>query len=91
MVIGLAIGFMMLLIVNVFFSFYLLESSTAISLGCGVIVTIVSIGLTYLGVLNDLRFESDMYGTWTILALYGISSIMSWEIVYQIISKINAR
>ena len=81
----------MLLIITVFYPFHLFKSSVPMCLCCGVIVTISSIDVPYLGIVNDLQFESDRYGTWTILTHYGFSSILSWELWYQIINKTKAR
>lgn len=91
MVVGLVVAFMILLILNVFYSFYLFRSSMMTSLCSGVVVTIISLGLTYLGILNDLQLENDRYGIWTILAIYGLSSVLCWELLFQLINRLKAR
>jgi hypothetical protein len=91
MAIGLGIAFIILIVLNVFYSFYLLKSSALVNVICATVVTIISLGLTYLAVFYEMRFKSDFYGLWTILLIYGLSSIIAWEIFYQALNKMNAR
>jgi xanthine/uracil permease len=87
--VGLIIASFVLLLQNVFFSFYLFKTSRIFHIISGAIVTIISLFLAYLSQYHEMKFKSDFYGLWTSLLVFGISSIFIWEIFYHLIKKKN--
>lgn len=86
MVFGLAVAFLTL---NIFFAFYFLRASILINILCGLIVTIISIGLTWLVGVADIKLSFDFYGVYTLLFCYGVFSILSWEGTYQLLKRVQ--
>lgn len=86
MVVGIAIAFLTL---NFFFAFYFLRNSLFTNIICGIIVTIISIGLTYCVMLLEIKPSFDFYGIYTGVFCYGFSSILSWELLYRFLKRKN--
>ncbi len=85
--IGIAVAFLSL---NIFYSFYFFKSSILINSISGILITITSIGFTWLVALSEIKLSFDFYGFYTLLFSYGVFSILSWEGTYQILQrKIN--
>lgn len=82
--IGIALAFLSL---NVFYSFYFLKSSILINSISGIVITITSIGFTWLVALSEIKPSCDFYGIYTLLFSYGIFSILSWEGTYQLLQR----
>jgi len=91
MVIGLIIACFVLLIQNIYYSFYLLKVSSILNLISGAVVTIMSVGLAYLSLYHEVKFQADFYGLWTSLLVYGLSSVVIWEFLYHLMRKNNVR
>jgi len=87
---GLALGIEIgVLTLNFGFAFYFLREKVLVTLVAGLCVSIISIGLTLIVIYADIKIPSDFYGFWTALLTYGISSLLTWEAVYQFINRKN--
>ncbi len=87
MVYGIISGLMFL---NLFYAFYFLKSKFWINLVSGLLVTTLSCGVVYIILTNKIKPDFDFYGIYTALFSYGISSIVAWEICYQVLKLKNS-
>ena len=74
-----------LILLNLFYAFYFLKSKLWINLVCGLFVTALSCAIVYIAYTNKIKPDFDFYGIFTALFSYGISSIVAWEIFYQVL------
>ena len=88
MVYGIISGLMFL---NLFYAFYFLKSKFWINLVSGLLVTTLSYGVVYIILTNKIKPDFDFYGIYTALFSYGISSIVAWEICYQVLKLKNSK
>lgn len=82
------------LILNFGFAFILINSRIRVRLLCGIIVSIISVGLLclimYSGILSHELFgDFDSYGIWRLIISFNVVSIITWEIAYRIIERRN--
>jgi hypothetical protein len=87
MVYGIISGLMFL---NLFYAFYFLKSKFWINLVSGLFVTTLSCGVVYVILTNKIKPDFEFYGIYTALFSYGISSIVAWEICYQVLKLKNS-
>ena len=86
MAVGIGLAFLTL---NIFFATYLFKSSLVVNSVCGVIVTAISIGIVYFQLTYKIKLQGDMYGVYSAVLAYSLSSLICWELTYQALNKIT--
>ena len=79
-----------LILLNLFYAFFFLKSKLWINFVSGLFVTTLSCGVVYIVLINKIKPNFDFYGIYTALLSYGISSIIAWEICYQVLKLKNS-
>lgn len=84
---GLAYGLIVsLLTLNFYFAYKFLRSGLIKILVTGIISTVTSVGATFFVMNAELKFNFDYYGVWTGLMVYAATTIITWEIIYHILT-----
>ena len=78
------------LLLNLIFAFFIIKSNVFVRLIAGLIVTVITLGFMWIIMSSKiLDSKQDMYGIWSTLFTYIVTSVTTWEYTYRIIEKIK--
>ena len=75
---------------NIVFSIFFLKSTYVRNILYGILTTVISIVAVILIMHFKIKPEFDFYGGYTALFIYAVSSIICWELIYQLNEKTTA-